>query len=118
MIGGLCDAPHGAVCARLLPIVMEANIQALRERIPNHPALERYARIARLLTGKKALPEAGVDFLIQLMTDFQIPGLGSYGLDTDKFASVVENTRRASSTKGNPILLSDEELWHILEKAI
>ncbi len=85
VIGGMYEAPHGAICARLLPIVMEANIRALRERSSNHPALERYARIARLLTGKKASPEAGEDFLIQWMTDFQIPGLGSYGLEREKF---------------------------------
>src|SRR5512138_2719174 len=29
-IGGMFPAPHGAVCAALLPPVMEANLQALR----------------------------------------------------------------------------------------
>ena len=33
-IGGRFPAPHGAVCAALLPHVMAANIRALRQRAP------------------------------------------------------------------------------------
>ena len=33
-IGGMFPAPHGAVCARLLGPVMQANLTALRERAP------------------------------------------------------------------------------------
>ena len=51
-IGGMFDAPHGAVCAALLAPVMRANLDALRERAPEHPSLERYAEVARLLTGR------------------------------------------------------------------
>ena len=50
-IGGMFDAPHGAVCAALLPAGMRANIAALRERDPQRRALERYREIARILTG-------------------------------------------------------------------
>jgi alcohol dehydrogenase class IV len=38
----------GALCAALLPHGMEANMAALRARVPQHPSLERYAEIARL----------------------------------------------------------------------
>ncbi len=31
-LGGMLHAPHGAICARLLPLVMEANIKALESR--------------------------------------------------------------------------------------
>src|SRR6185503_11356137 len=48
-LGGMLHAPHGALCARLLPFVVEANIKALETRQPEHPALKRYAEIARLL---------------------------------------------------------------------
>ena len=33
VLGGMYDAPHGGVCAALLPPVMAANITALRERV-------------------------------------------------------------------------------------
>ena len=35
-IGGMFPAPHGAVCAALLPHVMAANLRALREREPEN----------------------------------------------------------------------------------
>src|SRR6185503_19833319 len=37
-VGGMFCAPHGAVCATLLPHVMDANIRALRMRLPEHDA--------------------------------------------------------------------------------
>ena len=48
-IGGMWTAPHGAVCAALLPYAMEVNIRALRSRAPEK--LARYDEVARLLTG-------------------------------------------------------------------
>ena len=49
--GGMFDAPHGAVCATLLPHVMEANVHALQERQPDSEALVRYHEVAQILTG-------------------------------------------------------------------
>jgi len=45
-VGGIFPALHGAVCAALLPHVMEMNPQALRHRAPQREAL------ARILTGR------------------------------------------------------------------
>ena len=58
-IGGMFPAPHGAVCAALLPHVMAANIRALRERAPESAALARYETVARLLTGKAGRARRG-----------------------------------------------------------
>jgi alcohol dehydrogenase class IV len=41
-LGGQWKAPHGALCAALLPHGMAANVAGLRARAPQHPALERY----------------------------------------------------------------------------
>src|ERR1019366_8848920 len=49
-IGGSFPAPHGAICAALLPHVMAANLRALRQRAPGSAALFRYGEVARLLT--------------------------------------------------------------------
>ena len=51
-LGGQWKAPHGALGAALLPHGMAANLAALRARAPKHPALEHYAVVARLLTGR------------------------------------------------------------------
>ncbi|HYB52376.1 MAG TPA: iron-containing alcohol dehydrogenase, partial [Thermoanaerobaculia bacterium] len=41
-IGGMFPAPHGAVCAALLPGVMAANLEAARARQPGGETLRRY----------------------------------------------------------------------------
>ena len=69
-IGGMFSAPHGAVCAALLPHVMEANLQAARLRAATSEISGRYADIARLLTGDPtATPEDGVRWVRGLVTE-------------------------------------------------
>ncbi len=48
-IGGEINAQHAAICAALLPNVMEINLITLRNRAPDHQALERYATIGKIL---------------------------------------------------------------------
>jgi len=118
-IGGMFDAPHGAVCAALLPHVMRANIRALRERVSDSSALERYREVAQILTGREdAKPEDGADWAEGLVRRLGIPPLGAYGLRRDHVAVVVENAARASSMKGNPVALAAEELSAVLEAAL
>src|ERR1044071_8861458 len=99
-IGGMFPAPHGAVCAALLPHVMEANLDALRHREQHNPALPRYYRIARMLTGEpKATPEAGVEWVRTLVADFEIPSLRSYNITGEHISDLVEKAAKASSMK-------------------
>jgi alcohol dehydrogenase class IV len=118
-IGGMFPAPHGAVCARLLPLVVEANCQALRERQPDHPAIPRYAEIARIVTGNPASTiEDGIEWLKQLCSDLQIPALSDYGVKKADIGALVQKSMAASSMKANPIQLTTTELTSILEKAL
>jgi alcohol dehydrogenase class IV len=118
-IGGMFDAPHGAVCAILLPPVMDANIAALRDRTPDHEALARYAEVARLLTGDSAAsPEDGAAWIRQLVTDLGVPGLSAYGISEEAVPQVVEKAAVASSMQGNPIPLTSDELSAILTSAL
>jgi alcohol dehydrogenase class IV len=118
-LGGMLHAPHGALCARLLPLVMEANIEALETRQPEHPSLQRYVEVARILTdNKNATARDGVVWTKQLVDDLKIPGLSKYGMNDEKFPQAVEKTLKASSFKGNPIPLNENELREILEKAL
>ena len=118
-IGGMFPAPHGAVCARLLPLVVEANCQALRERQPDNPAIARYAEIARILTGSHAATiEDGIEWLKQLCADLHIPALSDYGVANADIAILVQKSTAASSMKANPIQLNAAELADILEKAL
>ena len=80
VLGGMYPAPHGVICARLLPFVVETNIAALRERDAQNPALDKYDEIARLLTGNPtAEAEDAITWLQNLCDELKIPGLASYG---------------------------------------
>ncbi len=118
-IGGAFDAPHGAVCAALLPHVMEANILALRVRAPRSPALDRYRHVARLLTGRPdAEAEDGVRWAESLVQELRIPPLSSYGLLAEHVPDLVAKASQASSMKGNPIVLTTDELTQVLAGAV
>lgn len=119
VLGGMFAAPHGAICARLLPSVMEANLKALKVRESSHPALSRFTEIAQILTtDPDATASQGVAWVSELVRDLDIPPLSAYGMGREHFPEVVEKTLKASSTKGNPLLLSAGELTEILEKAL
>jgi alcohol dehydrogenase class IV len=118
-IGGMFAAPHGAICAALLPRVMAANLAALRSRDSANPALPRYEHVARMLTGRGgAQANDGVEWVGRLASDLQIPKLGAYGLTPRHTADLVEKSKTASSMKANPIVLTSQELAALVESAI
>jgi len=118
-LGGMLHAPHGAVCACLLPLVMEANLKALQEREPAHPALARYAEVAQMLTGDAAATAPdGVAWVSDLVEALRIPPLSAYGLGAADIPSAVGKAMKASSTRGNPIPLTEAELAGVLERAM
>jgi len=118
-IGGMFDAPHGAVCAALLPQGIAANLRALRERAPTHPSLDRYRRITAILTGDpQADPEAAVEFLQRLCATLAIPTLRAYGIGPQHVPDLVSKAAQASSMKANPIVLTPAELTAVLERSL
>lgn len=118
-LGGRYGAPHGALCARLMAPVWRANLRALRQRLPGSPALGRYADAARILTGDpEATADDGAVFTEALARDLGIPGLGSYGMVSADGDAVVSAASRASSMKGNPVVLTHDELRRIVDEAL
>ena len=125
-LGGMISAGHGVICARLLPLVCQANVQALEWH--GHPgrvhglearATARYDEIAQLLTGKAtARAVDGVNWLQELCADLAVPSLSKFGLKEEDFPEIVAKAQSSSSMKGNPIALTDDELMQILKKAI
>ncbi len=113
-LGGMWHAPHGAVCAALLPPVMAANVAALKARAPQSPSLGRYREIDGILAGGR--DAAG--WVGELTVALAIPKLATMGVKTTEIPVLVEKAKAASSMRGNPIVLSDEELTSIAAAAM
>ncbi len=110
-IGGMFDAPHGAICAAILPAGMSMNIRA--------GAGDRYSEIAQLTTGiSSASAEDGVRWVKDLAARLAIPRLGAWGIGEQDVEPIVERAARASSMKANPVQLSREELVEVLRAAL
>jgi alcohol dehydrogenase class IV len=117
-IGGMFPAPHGAVCAALLPHVIEINVEALRARAPQSDALRRYDTVARLLTGQPhATAGDAVWWIEELTKRLEIPPLREYGVAESDFPALVARAAQASSMKANPIQLTSDELTEIVSRA-
>lgn len=117
-IGGMFPAPHGAICARLLPAVMAANVAALQRRVPGSPTLARYAEVARLLTGNPTAQAAdGVAWVSDLVEALAIPRLAAYDITAAHIPEIVAKSQQASSMKANPVQLTTEELTDILQRS-
>jgi alcohol dehydrogenase class IV len=118
VLGGMFNAPHGAICARLLPFVLSVNLRALGQRDPDHPAIGRYHEIAGLLSGDpQASALDGAAWLLDLTRSLEIMPLVIYGLKRAHFPEVIHKAARASSMQGNPIQLTEEEMLEVLEQA-
>jgi alcohol dehydrogenase class IV len=119
VIGGMVEAAHGAICAALLAAVVEVNVTALRDREPTNPRLDRYRTAAQVLTGDRdATVEVGVDWIRETVTMLGIPGLAELGVRSEMLADIVAKTGPASSTRGNPIVLTDDELRSVLARSM
>lgn len=118
-LGGMYDAPHGALCAGLLPHVLEVNLKALNSRAPESPAIRRYDDVARIITGNHAArAREGIDWVRELCSQLQVPRLAEYGIAEGDFQTIVAKSKNASSMKGNPVLLTEPEMLEVLEKAV
>ncbi len=123
-IGGRFDAPHGAVCGRLLPVVVSVNVSALDRHAESgdaaaHAGLARYDQAARILLRRpSATPRDLVPWLVDLVDALGVPRLAAYGVGTSNVPDLVAAAAGASSMQANPVRLSPEELVEILERSM
>jgi len=117
--GMFSKAPHGAVCGRLLPFVFEVNVKALRERGEDKQTIRKYDEIAAILTGKKTSKAvSAVKWVKKISEAFSLPPLGTYGMTEADVPALMEKSMNASSMKGNPVVLTEDELRGILLQAM
>jgi alcohol dehydrogenase class IV len=117
--GARLSAPHGAVCAAVLAAAIDVNLRALRDRAPDHQAVQRITEVATLFTGRPdATAEDAISWLQELTAVLSIPGLASYGLAEAEIDAVVAAAQKASSMRGNPIDLGDQEVSEIVTRSL
>ena len=121
-LGAFFPIPHGVVCGTLLAAAIEVNVEALRRRQPDSPALVKYAELGRLLDGdESAEAEVACNKLVVVLREWTarlaLPRLGAYGVGRGDFARIVSSCR-GNSMKTNPIILTDAEAQAILEKRL
>jgi len=118
-IGGMFNAPHGVVCAALLPHVMAANLRALRAGADEGMALDRAAEVGRLLTGRTdAGADEGIAWVGEAVAQLRIPRLSDVGVTSGDLPAIAEQAQRSNSMKGNPAALAPEDLIAILQAAL
>ena len=77
------------------------------------------SEVTHMLTGgRTASPEAAVEWLIDLRDALGVRALAHYGIVESQIPVLVDAGRKASSMRGNPITLTDEELASILIRSL
>lgn len=117
-LGAYFPIPHGVVCGTLVAAATAVNIQAMRTRQPDNPALGKYAQVGRLLSANDDLnDDRAYESLIKILAEWserlQLPRLGRYGIGTADLPLIIANSR-GSSMQTNPIVLTDQEIEQIL----
>ena len=118
-VGGMFPAPHGAVCAAILPHAMEINLEALRSRTPQGNALKRYETPRACSRAcREQPPKTAPGGSPNLSESWKSRRCASMACRTRMFRTWWRRRREASSMKGNPIVLNREELAEIIMRAI
>ena len=109
--------PHGVICGTLMGAAQQQNWNALKQRDPQHPAVERMARVGRLMPGGSQIRNnsEAVDHLTksleQWVEQLKIARLGDYGITHGDLDRIVE----AANNRNNPIALTPSEIKTLLE---
>tara|TARA_B100001778_G_scaffold313321_1_gene297667 strand:- start:25 stop:1272 length:1248 start_codon:yes stop_codon:yes gene_type:complete len=124
-LGGLLHAPHGAICAALLPHCVKMNVELLETRVmasdPERAkeGLRRYKDVANACLGKDGATVAElVEWIEDLVAFCGVPKLSTFGMKDEDVADSVVKSMQSSSMKGNPVALTAEELELMLRNAM
>ncbi len=114
-LGAAYPAPHGAVCAILLPGIVSANIARARES-GDEAVLAKYRAVAEAMVGAPDV-DALSGHLAELVARLRVPGLGAWGLDDAGISGVVAGAS-PSSLRYNPVELTEGDLSEAVRAAL
>ncbi|WP_408638485.1 iron-containing alcohol dehydrogenase [Roseovarius salinarum] len=115
VIGGVTDAPHGAICGALLPHVLRMNAA----RVDDAGRRARLDAVLGLIAGTWGAEngDAGLDALALWSRDNGLAGLSEMGVTPRMHETLAEGAKAASSMKPNPADLGTADLTEILSAA-
>jgi alcohol dehydrogenase class IV len=117
--GGMYSAPHGMICACLLPHIIQLNVELLRNKNQDTQALERYKLISQWVTGNdRADLDEGIAWFYNLNKELNIPNLAMLGINENEIDLIVEKSMHSSSMKGNPVDLAYQDVYEVLVRAM
>lgn len=116
VIGGKANAPHGEICGVLLSPVLKAHLRNARSGTDIH------ARLTWVLGQidihfEHSVERAGLDGLQEWSTRMGLRGLTDLGLQSIDYPDVAAAAAKTSSMKGNPFVMTDQEILQILKSA-
>jgi alcohol dehydrogenase class IV len=118
-IGGYFDIPHGLVCGTLMGVANKVTLRKLLKTHNNPLALDKYARVGKIFTGKSGksdiyYAEALINLIDAWTGRFGLQKLSAYGVGSNDLRKIAETT----SNKNNPVRLTLEEMEEILESRL
>jgi len=113
-LGGLCDAPHGALCGTLLPYGLEINSQnAVSEQV-----LKRLDEIRHWLAMELAVnPDEAFTALRNWSRSCGLGSLQALGVPSESLEVAAKAACHSSSIRANPVSLHQEQLLSLLRQA-
>lgn len=114
-LGGVTEAPHGAICGALLPHVLAANRGGAAAG--SHAAARLDDVLAELGLAFGVAPGAAAAALAHWAAGAGLPRLGELGLAAAARADVAQAALTSSSMRANPVPLSPADLVAILVAA-
>jgi alcohol dehydrogenase class IV len=123
VLGGSYPIPHGVACACLLRHVFEANAFKLSSIPSNYAVFRRYLDVSEWLAGGGQRSDddtfgLGLESILELIRRLKIPTLAEFGVREEDLPEIARKSAHASSTRANPVDLSQEEFVGILRKAL
>ena len=113
-LGGLVNAPHGAICGVLLPHALMLN----RNRVADP---QRAARIDQVLgwigAAYGVAPDQGPATLADWSRRCGLPGLAAMGITTADAMAAAQAAATSSSMQANPVALNQADLLALLQAA-
>jgi alcohol dehydrogenase class IV len=116
VIGGRTGAPHGEICAALLPHVLAYDLKAIPQ---NHPAKQRLDQVLCWIGAAfDVSPERAPIVLKEQVHGLGIRSIRGLGLKRADIMDIARSARGASSSRTNPMPLEDVDYEAIVRSAI